>query len=70
MHVDNDFLKSIDHFDCPHILWTKIWEIYGDYHTPPFLDDHDLKFNSSNQVPHYDIVVQEVVCLVFLESSE
>jgi hypothetical protein len=31
MHIDFSTLKGIDHCDCPHTLWTKIWEIHGDH---------------------------------------
>lgn len=39
MHVDDDTFNATDHFECPHTLWTKIWEIYGDPSTQPFPDD-------------------------------
>jgi hypothetical protein len=55
--VDCDVLTYIDYCDFPHILWKKLWEIYGDHDTPPFLDDHDSKFHSLDQVSHVDMAI-------------
>jgi hypothetical protein len=37
--VDHDTVLAISDIDCPHPLWTRLWEIYGDPNLSPFLED-------------------------------
>lgn len=46
-NVNYDILESLIHFECPHALWTHIWELYGDHDTLPSLAD----FLSDSHVP-------------------
>lgn len=70
MHVNCYVLRSIDHCDCPHVLWKNLWEIYGDHDTPPFPNDHVSKCHSSDQVSHDVLTIQEVVCSNVLSRLE
>lgn len=67
-------LKVIDHCDCPHILLTKILEIYGHPNTPPLPDDHDsechVPLHSLDRIPYDDISMQELTYLECFESSD
>lgn len=37
--VDSDTVWAISGIDCPHSLWTRLWEIYGDPSLSPFPKD-------------------------------
>lgn len=40
IHTNDATLNSIDHFEFPPTLWTKIWEIHADLDTQLFPNDH------------------------------
>lgn len=56
MSNDEDILESLVDSMCPHALWTKIQEVYGDHDTLPSLDaplsNSDVSLHYSQQITH------------------
>lgn len=68
--IFREIYNKISGIRCPHIVWTKIWDVFGDPHNPPF--PHDLALDyliplDDNNLPFDDVTLEELEYDVELE---
>lgn len=63
-NVDDDFLETLIHFECPHALWTHIREVYEDHDSSPSLEgplsNSHVLVHSSKLITHACDPLEEI----------
>lgn len=64
-HISVDTWYVIMDVECPHALWIRIWEMYGDSNVSPFPHDTAMITN----IPQYDLHTKFLVEIEEIDSS-